>query len=97
MFRRYSQKCENIFRVARSMSGTFSSSVNFAFYQFLRPDRKLSVLQDIERPCEVDETNYSFSIFERRHKRHHEIVSEFVNALRLSSDTSTNSIIEKTV
>ena len=59
MFRRYSQKCENIFRVARSMSGTFSSSVNFAVYQFLRRDRKLSVLQDIERPCELDETNYS--------------------------------------
>ncbi|CAF3367732.1 unnamed protein product [Rotaria socialis] len=44
-----SQTCENVFRLTRSMPGTFSSNVNFTVGQFLRRAGKLSVLQDIER------------------------------------------------
>ena len=43
-----SQSCENTFRLARSLSGTFSSIVNFTIEKFLKRAGKLSVLTKLE-------------------------------------------------
>lgn len=53
MFLFNSQTCENTFRVARSMSGTFSSMVNFTVAQSLRRVQKLSILNRIEVESET--------------------------------------------
>ncbi|CAF1653492.1 unnamed protein product, partial [Rotaria magnacalcarata] len=43
-----SQTCEGMFRSARSMSGTFSSVVNFSVQEFLNRAQKLSLLQKLK-------------------------------------------------
>ena len=43
-----SQMCENTIRAARSMSGPFSSVVNFSVREFLQRAEKLAVLQRIK-------------------------------------------------
>jgi hypothetical protein len=47
-----SQTCESIFRSTRSMSGTFSSMVNFSVMQFLNRAQKLSILHAIKNENE---------------------------------------------
>ena len=66
-----SQTCENIFRLARSMSGTFSSNVNVTVDQFLRRAGKLSVLQEIERQYEndVSECSLQFPIHQKERQK----------------------------
>ncbi|CAF1345204.1 unnamed protein product [Adineta steineri] len=49
-------------KLARSMSGTFSSNVNFTIAQFLRRASKLSVLQYIERQHVHDESGCSLEL-----------------------------------
>jgi len=60
-----SQICENYFRAARSMSGVFSSVVNFTVNEFLHRVSKLSVLQDIKCASELNLNNL---IFPKHHK-----------------------------
>ncbi|CAF1584732.1 unnamed protein product, partial [Adineta ricciae] len=43
-----SQPCEAIFRDARSLSGTFSSTINFTVKDFIRRSKKLSILNQIK-------------------------------------------------
>lgn len=62
-----SQTCESMFRTARSMSGPFSSIVNFSVAEFLRRAEKLSVLQTIKSEAESD-ASFSFH-FPRHHKQ----------------------------
>ena len=50
-----SQPCESIFRLTRSMSGSFSSVVNFTTDQFLKRASKLSVLNELENRSESDQ------------------------------------------
>jgi hypothetical protein len=62
-----SQTNEETFRAVRSMSGPFSSVVNFSVADFLRRAEKLSVLQSIKSEAE---SNPSFPFrFPRRHKQ----------------------------
>lgn len=55
-----SQACESIFRDARSLSGSFSTMVNFAVNDFIRRARKLSILNRLKHDRE--EENLSFPI-----------------------------------
>ncbi|CAF2950946.1 unnamed protein product [Rotaria sp. Silwood2] len=52
-----SQTCEGMFRSARSMSGTFSSVVNFSIQEFLSRAQKLSLLHKIKTESEFSSTN----------------------------------------
>ena len=58
--------CENTFRAARSMSGPFSSVVNFSVNEFLRRVEKLAVLQSIKCSSGLNTNNLAFP---RHHKQ----------------------------
>ncbi|CAF3629800.1 unnamed protein product [Rotaria sp. Silwood1] len=88
--------CENIFRLTRSMSGTFSSNVNFTVGQFLRRAGKLSVLQDIERQNEHNLSECSLQ-FPKHHKRRHRKDMSINNRLDVSNNILTQNTIEKTI
>ena len=89
-----SQTCENIFRLTRSMSGTFSSNVNFTVGQFLRRAGKLLVLQDIERQNEHNLSECSLQ-FPKHHKRRHRKYMSINNRLDVSNNILTQNTIEK--
>ncbi|CAF4113537.1 unnamed protein product, partial [Rotaria magnacalcarata] len=55
----HSQSCESTFRLTRSMSGAFSSIVNFTIEQFLK--RAVSC-DDIETYSSDDEYDYKYKI-----------------------------------
>ncbi len=61
-----SQVCESTFRTARSMSGPFSSVVNFSVNEFLQRVEKLAVLQSIRCSSEYNKNNL---IFPKHHKQ----------------------------
>ncbi|CAF4729851.1 unnamed protein product [Rotaria sp. Silwood2] len=90
-----SQTCENIFRLTRSMSGTFSSNVNFTVAQFLRRAGKLSVLQEIERQNEQEESECSLQ-FPKHHKRRLR-KTEHANDHLQTNNILTQNNIEKTI
>ncbi|CAF3584689.1 unnamed protein product, partial [Rotaria socialis] len=87
-----SQMCFRTFRVARSMSGPFSSVVNFSVYEFLQGVEKLAVLQSIKWSSESKENNI---IFPKHHKQ-----SKKTSLTRLTSTitiTVTEQALEVTV
>jgi hypothetical protein len=63
-----SQSCESTFRLIRSMSGPFSSIVNFTTEQFLKRAAKLSVLTEIENQCNSGRIDNPLQ-FPKHHKR----------------------------
>lgn len=64
----HSQSCESTFRLTRSMSGAFSSVVNFTTEQFLKRVGKLSVLAEIESKSESGHLDCPLQ-FPKHHKR----------------------------
>jgi hypothetical protein len=61
-----SQACESIFRDARSLSGTFSTRINFTVKSFIRRSQKLCILNQIK--YNQAENDLSFPIH-HKHKR----------------------------
>ena len=57
-----------MFHTARSMSGTFSSIVNFSVQEFLNRAQKLSLLHTIKTESEFDPTNNAL-IFPKHYKQ----------------------------
>ena len=86
-----SQICEGYFRTARSMSGSFSTVVNFSVHEFLQRASKLSLLQDIRFASDLNLNNLVFP-------RHHKLWSR-ANLPSLASSASllTEKAIEETV
>lgn len=87
-----SQICENYFRAARSMSGAFSSVVNFSVNEFIHRATKLDVLQDIRCASELNLNNLKFP-------QHHKSWRQ-TNQSSLTSTTTTiitEKLIEDTV
>ncbi|CAF2059171.1 unnamed protein product, partial [Rotaria magnacalcarata] len=64
----HSQSCESTFRLTRSMSGAFSSIVNFTIEQFLKRAGKRSVLTEIENQSESGQLKCPLK-FPKHHKR----------------------------
>jgi hypothetical protein len=62
-----SQTCENFFRLSRSMSGTFSLSVNYSVQQFLYRQEKITMLHAIKNQTSSSQTKTKFQ-FPRHHK-----------------------------
>ena len=60
-----SQVCESYFRAARSMSGAFSSVVNFTVDEFLHRASKLSILEEIKFASRLQLNNL---VFPKHHK-----------------------------
>jgi hypothetical protein len=86
-----SQICESYFRAARSMSGAFSSVVNFSVNEFLHRASKLSVLQDIKCASELNLNNL---IFPKHHKLWRRTSPSFFTS---TTSSITEKIIEDTV
>jgi hypothetical protein len=86
-----SQICESYFRAARSMSGAFSSVVNFSVNEFLHRTSKLSVLQDIKFTSEL---NLNSLIFPKHHKLWRRTSPSFFTS---TTSSITEKIIEDTV
>lgn len=83
-----SQMCENYLRAARSISGAFSSVVNFSVNEFVHRAAKLSVLQDIKCASELNLNNLTFP-------KHNKSWQQ-TNRLPFMS-TTTASITQKTI
>ncbi|CAF1150946.1 unnamed protein product [Rotaria magnacalcarata] len=83
-----SQACESMFRTARSMSGTFSSVVNFSVTEFLRRAEKLSVLQTIKSEVESN-PDFPFH-FPSHHKQVK--LQNFTSTAKISNSLSTKEI-----
>ena len=84
-----SQTSEETFRAARSMSGPFSSVVNFSVADFLRRAEKLSVLQSIKSEAE---SNPSFPFRFPRHHKQAKLGRNFAANVRISTSLSSNEI-----
>jgi hypothetical protein len=82
-----SQTCENTFRTCRSMSGPFSSIVNFTVHQFLQRVKKISYLNSMKSQTSnnnTDNVNIQF-LFPRHHKQ-----SRTVDSKQISSSASVS-------
>jgi hypothetical protein len=86
-----SQICESYFRAARSMSGIFSSVVNFTVNEFLHRASKLSALQQIKFAAEQNLNNL---IFPKHHKSWKRITPSFFT---FTTSTITEKTIEDTI
>ncbi|CAF3838884.1 unnamed protein product [Rotaria sp. Silwood1] len=62
-----SQTCENFFRLSRSISGTFSTNVNFSVQQFLNRQEKISMLNSIKTQSSTSSSSTKF-VFPNHHK-----------------------------
>ena len=95
-----SQTCESTFRTCRSMSGPFSSIVNFTVHQFLQPAKKLSYLHSIKCQANINNPNDSNNgfLFARHHKQSKTVDSKQISSLASSSITTlTVEAIENTI
>jgi hypothetical protein len=66
-----SQSCESMFRNIRSLSGTYSSIINFTVADFLRRSQKISILNGIkcEQLSQDDDKEYLSFPTHHKHKR----------------------------
>lgn len=62
-----SQPCESIFRSARSLSGSFSTMINFTVNNFINRSQKLSILNEVK--CNQSKNHLSFPV---HHKHKHD-------------------------
>ena len=95
-----SQTCESTFRTCRSMSGPFSSIVNFTVHQFLQRAKKLSYLHSIKCQANINNPNDSNNgfLFARHHKQSKTVDSKQISSLASSSITTlTVEAIENTI
>ena len=67
-----SQACESLFRDARSLTGTFSTKVNFSVKNLLRRSQKLSILNGLKHS--QSENRLSFPVH-HKHKSEHSVTS----------------------
>ena len=87
-----SQPCETTFRSARSMSGAFSSIVNFSVTEFLRRAQKLSVLNRIRSESETYSS--SANALQLRFVKYHK---QMTNARSSSAASITSSITKNEI
>ena len=78
-----SQPCENIFRNARSLTGVYSTRINFTIAQFLKRINKLNVLTELKQ-FELT-NNEQKIIFPVHHK-----VKRLISQIKSNTSTKTN-------
>lgn len=67
-----SQSCASMFRNARSLSGTFSTIINFTVADFLRRSQKLSILLGIKCDQLLGQDHNNSLLFPVHHKHNHD-------------------------
>ncbi|UJR29575.1 hypothetical protein I4U23_010792 [Adineta vaga] len=67
-----SQSCESMFRNARSLSGTFSTIINFTVADFLHRSQKLSILLGIKCDQLTGQNHSNSLLFPIHHKHKHD-------------------------
>lgn len=92
----HSQSCESTFRLARSMSGVFSSIVNFTTEQFLKRGAKLCVLADLENRSQSGQLDCPLQ-FPKHHKRRRKSSTSEKAIPDSSSDKLTHENIKKAI
>ncbi|CAF3836645.1 unnamed protein product [Rotaria sp. Silwood1] len=91
-----SQPCEATFRLTRSISGVFSSVVNFTTDQFLKRAGKLSVLTDIENKSESGLLECPLQ-FPKHHKRRRKASAKKNSASSKAVNLPSYDTIENTI
>ncbi|CAF4092072.1 unnamed protein product [Rotaria sp. Silwood2] len=88
-----SQPCENMFRSARALTGSFSTMTNFTIQQFLSKTRKISILNEIK--CFEESSTDSNAIkFPTHHKQNQ---NNSFSSTSTSMDGITMTNIEQTI
>lgn len=65
-----SQSCESIFRNTRSLSGVYSTIINFSVHDFLRRSKRLSILDEIKcQQLDDDATNNLIFPVHHKHRK----------------------------
>jgi hypothetical protein len=89
-----SQICEGTFHLARSMSGSCSSVVNFSVNEFLQRVETLAVLQRIKTSSDSNRNNI---IFPKHHKQKQSQPTRPANSTSTITRTITKEPLEETV
>ncbi|CAF1446682.1 unnamed protein product [Rotaria magnacalcarata] len=80
-----SQICENTFRIARSLSGSFSSNTNFSVKSFLKQCEKISIINSIKsRGGQIGDYQFYFPQHHRNHKETYNYPKDHINELNLT-------------
>ena len=80
-----SQICENTFRIARSMSGSFSSSTNFSVKSFLKRCEKISIINSIKsRGGQIGDYQFYFPQHHKNQKETYDYSIDRINELNLT-------------
>ncbi|CAF2709092.1 unnamed protein product [Rotaria sp. Silwood2] len=80
-----SQICENTFRIARSLSGSFSSNTNFSVKSFLKRCEKISIINSIKnRGGQVGDYQFYFPQHHKNHKETYNYSIDHINELNLT-------------
>jgi len=91
-----SQTCESSFRDTRSMSGAFSSVVNFTTQQFLKRAGKLTVLTNLKNQSESGHLSCPIQ-FPKHHKRRRQNIALKKSIQNSAVDLLTCDNIKKTI
>ncbi|CAF2794745.1 unnamed protein product [Rotaria sp. Silwood2] len=100
-----SQPCENIFRIARALTGPFSSITNFTLQQFLAKTRKMSILNEIKsiEELNLDSNAIKFPIHHKQSQNRqnrkstydaYEYAKSFSEKLEMSSLLKKNNVFK---
>ncbi|UJR06730.1 hypothetical protein I4U23_011019 [Adineta vaga] len=80
-----SQGCENIFRIARALSGPYSSISNFTVKSFIKRCDKISVIDSIKsRSGQGDNYNFKFPQHHKTDKEIHNYSMNYIKELNLT-------------
>ncbi|CAF1676799.1 unnamed protein product, partial [Adineta ricciae] len=88
-----SQTCENTFRIARSLSGAYSSIINFSVKSFLKKSEKISIVNSIKGGG-IHAGAYQFR-FPQHHKSHKETYNYTIDPIK--NLTLTESDVEQII
>jgi hypothetical protein len=89
-----SQICENTFRIARSLSGAFSSNTNFSVKSFLKRCEKISIINSIKnRGGQIGDYQFYFPQHHKNHKETYNYSIDHINEFNLT-ETAIEIIIK---
>ena len=89
-----SQPCENVYRNARALSGTYSTRINFTIKQFLKRINRLNVLIEIKR---FEETNEEHKIVFPTHHKIKRLFSENLFSSKTSDETFDVDVLDRVI
>ncbi|CAF1559695.1 unnamed protein product, partial [Didymodactylos carnosus] len=70
-----SQSCESIFRNTRSLSGAYSTIINFTVHDFLRRAKKLLILNQIKCSEQSNDNGHLLFPVHHKHKKDNDLLT----------------------